>query len=281
MNSDRRGARHAPRAVSGHFARKRFGQHFLADRSVLAAIAAAIDPREGDAILEIGPGLGALTAELLGRVPVMVAVEIDRDLCRRLRSRYDEKRLVLFEADALRFDVRHALDALGLQGSQHLRIVGNLPYNISSPLLITLLGARSIIKDQHFLLQKEVVERIVASPSSSAYGRLSVLMQAFYTTDSLFDVGAESFDPPPRVGSAVLRMTALAKPLIDDPAPLQAVLAAAFAQRRKMIRSTLIPWLEEKGVDTSSLPGEWRAEQIGVAQYCELARSLETVSDAR
>ncbi len=281
MSSDRRGGRHAPRAVSGHFARKRFGQHFLADRSVLAAIAAAIDPREGDAILEIGPGLGALTAELLARVPVMVAVEIDRDLCRRLRSRYDEGRLVLFEADALRFDISQAFDALGLQRSQHLRIVGNLPYNISTPLLITLLGARSIIKDQHFLLQKEVVERIVAGPASSAYGRLSVLMQAFYATDSLFDVGAESFDPPPKVGSAVLRLTALAEPLIDDPAPLQAVLAAAFAQRRKMIRSTLIPWLEEKGVDTSLLPGEWRAEQIGVAQYCELARSLKTISDAR
>ena len=275
MNSDRRASgRGATHAVAGHVARKRFGQHFLADRSVLAAIVQAIDPREGDAVLEIGPGLGVLTAELLRRLPRLSAVEIDRDLCRRLRERFDGSRLALFEADALEFDVRTVLPE---SDARRLRIVGNLPYNISSPLLIALLHARDRVCDQHFLLQKEVVARVVARPSTSDYGRLSVLMQAFYDTDLLFEVGPDAFDPPPRVDSAVLRMITRPTPLISDPAPLQAVLAAAFAQRRKMIRSTLIPWLEQQGVDASGLPGDWRAEQIDVARYCELATALAAI----
>lgn len=279
MSSDRRaGGRSSSRAVAGHIARKRFGQHFLADRSALAAIVEAINPRPNDAILEIGPGLGVLTAALLHRVPRIAAVEIDRDLCQRLRARFDESRLALFESDALAFDLSLAARALG---ASRVRVVGNLPYNISSPLLVALLGVRQTVQDQHFLLQKEVVERIVAKPGTSAYGRLSVLMQAFYDTDLLFEVGPESFDPPPRVDSAVLRMTTLGSPLITEAAPLQAVLAAAFSQRRKMIRSTLIPWLQERGVDCSDLPGSSRAEEIEVVRYCELATRLGAITDVR
>lgn len=279
MNSDRRASgRGAARAVAGHVARKRFGQHFLSDRSVLASIVEAIDPREGDAVLEIGPGLGVLTTQLLRRLPRLHAVEIDRDLCRRLRERFDDSRLELHEADALAFDVRTVLPQAD---SRCLRIVGNLPYNISSPLLISLLDARDRVRDQHFLLQKEVVERVVARPSTSDYGRLSVLMQAFYDTELLFEVGPAAFDPPPRVDSALLRMITRPEPLISDPVPLQSVLAAAFAQRRKMIRSTLIPWLEQQGVEASGLSGDWRAEQIDVARYCALAAALAKVRRAR
>ena len=231
MSADRRpGTRRpgSPRPVAGHVARKRFGQHFLSDRAVLAAIVAAIRPQAGDGILEIGPGLGVLTAELLGRVPRIAAVEIDRDLCGRLRGRFGPDRLELFEADALGFDSAQALRALG---AERLRVVGNLPYNISSPLMV-----------------------------------------------SLVEVPPEAFDPPPRVDSAVLRMIVRGTPLIDDLGALQAVLAPAFAQRRKMIRSTLLPWLNQRGVPTDGLDGEWRAEDISVARYCELARQLRSIS---
>lgn len=277
MSADRRsGARRpSPRPVAGHVARKRFGQHFLCDRAILASILEAIDPRPDDALLEIGPGLGVLTTELLACVPRIAAVEIDRDLCARLRRRFGDDRLLLFEADALEFEPAQAAQALG---AERLRVVGNLPYNISSPLLVALLSARAQVVDQHFLLQKEVVERIVSQPGSTSYGRLSVLLQAFYQVELLFEVPPESFDPPPRVDSAVLRMTPLKSPLIDDPAALQAVLVPAFAQRRKMIRSTLLPWLRERGVDAPGLAGDCRAEEIGVEQYCELARQLRSIS---
>ena len=277
MSSERRrsGAPPAARAVSGHFARKRFGQHFLADRSALAAIVSAINPGKTDAIVEIGPGLGVLTTELLRQAARIAAVEIDRDLCRRLRARYGPDRLILFEADALGFDLAEA--AAALEASK-LRVVGNLPYNISSPLLVSLLNARGMVRDQHFLLQKEVVERIVAAPGSSDYGRLSVLLQTFYEVEMLFEVPPEAFDPPPRVDSAVLRMTVREQPALDDPAPLQKLLAAAFAQRRKMIRSTLLPWLRQQGIEAPDLQGEWRAEEIDVTRYCALANQLRSIN---
>ncbi len=278
MSAERRAGasrRAPPTAVAGHVARKRFGQHFLADRSVLASIVDAIRPQAQDGLLEIGPGLGVLTAELLRTVPRLAAVEIDRDLCDRLRRRFGPDRLTLFEADALKFNPAQALDALGVE---RLRVVGNLPYNISSPLMVALVAARHQIRDQHFLLQKEVVERIVAAPGSTSYGRLSVILQAFYEVELLFEVPPESFDPPPRVDSAVLRMTVRDTPLTDDLTALQAVLAPAFAQRRKMIRSTLLPWLRERGINADGLPGECRAEEISVERYCELARQLRSIS---
>src|SRR5690606_22501651 len=174
----------------GHRARKRFGQRFLVDPSVVEAIVDAVAPRADDLLVEIGPGLAALTDALLARVPHVHAVEIDRDLAARLRARHEPQRLTLHEADALRFD----FGALAAREARRLRIVGNLPYNISSPLLVRLLAFRERVRDQHFMLQREVVERIVAPPSTRDFGRLSVLMQAFYEVERLFDVAPQAFD---------------------------------------------------------------------------------------
>ncbi len=251
----------------GHRARKRFGQHFLADASVVHAIVDAIDPREGDLLVEIGPGLAALTRALLERIAHLHAVEIDRDLAARLRSRYAPQRLTLHEADALRFDFA----AIAAAAGQRLRIVGNLPYNVSSPLLVRLLQFRAQVRDQHFMLQREVVERIVARPASRDFGRLSVLLQAFYEVEHLFDVAPQAFDPPPKVDSSVVRMRVRADRIARDPAPLQQVLAAAFAQRRKMIRSTLLPWLEARGAARPPLDPTLRPEQIDVCTWLSIA----------
>lgn len=257
------------RPVAGHVARKRFGQHFLADRSVIAAIVAAIDPRVGQAIVEIGPGLAALTAALLERVPHLHAVEIDRDLAARLRRRWGPDRLGLHEADALRFDF--AGIAQDAAGAPRLRLVGNLPYNISSPLLVHLLGFREHIDDQHFMLQKEVIERMVAAPATSAYGRLSVVLQWRYAMENLLFVPPESFDPPPRVDSAVVRMVPRA-----DAAPvplplLEELVQVAFSQRRKLLRHTLGRWLEARAF-AGAFDLQRRAEEVPVAEYVALAQ---------
>ena len=236
-----------PAPVHGHRARKRFGQHFLVDAGVVQAIVEAIAPRDGQQIVEIGPGLAALTDALLERVDSIQAVELDRDLARRLRERYPDTRLALHEADALEFDFGQALPAGAGAEGRRLRVVGNLPYNISSPLLVRLLDFRAIVDDQHFMLQKEVVDRIVAAPGTADYGRLAVLMQSFCHCVKLFDVPASAFDPPPRVESAVVRLVVRRDRDTVDPAPLQAVLAAAFGQRRKMLRGTLLPWLAQRG----------------------------------
>ena len=257
--------------TGGHRARKRFGQHFLADAGVVRAIVDAIAPRDGQHIVEIGPGLAALTDALLGRIDAIQAVEIDRDLAARLRKRYPQDRLGLHEADALAFDFAAALPAEAAAAGERLRIVGNLPYNISSPLLVRLLDYRAIVHDQHFMLQKEVVDRIVAAPRSGDYGRLSVLMQAFHHCDSLFDVPPEAFDPPPRVDSAVVRMTVRRDREAEDPAPLQQVLAVAFGQRRKMLRGTLLPWLAQRGVSAEGIAPTARAEEIDVDTWRALA----------
>jgi 16S rRNA (adenine1518-N6/adenine1519-N6)-dimethyltransferase len=183
--------------------------------------------------------------------------------------------LQLFEADALSFDFMRAASALLEAGKTGpVRVVGNLPYNISSLLLVHLLQFRTLVKDQHFLLQREVVERIVADPGGSAYGRLGVLLQAFYEVAALFEVPPDAFDPPPRVQSAVIRLMPRAQPLIEDPRPLQRVLAEGFAQRRKMLRAHLLPWLVQQGVDVGSLDPTIRPERIDVATWCDLARQL-------
>ena len=260
------------RPVAGHVARKRFGQHFLVDASVIAAIVAAIDPREGQVIVEIGPGLAALTAALLERVSRLHAVEIDRDLAARLRRRWAPGRLELHEADALRFD----FSSIAADGgaAAPLRLVGNLPYNISSPLLVHLLAFRERVVDQHFMLQKEVVDRIVAAPGGSGFGRLSVLLQACYEVEALFVVPPRAFDPPPAVDSAVLRMTVRREVAGEDTASLQRLLAAGFAQRRKMIRKTLLPWLAGQGVRADDLDPVLRPEDLDVATWIDLARRL-------
>jgi 16S rRNA (adenine1518-N6/adenine1519-N6)-dimethyltransferase len=258
----------------GHRARKRFGQHFLADAGIVRAIVDAIAPCSGQCIVEIGPGLAALTSALLERIDHLQAVEIDRDLAARLRRRYPESRLSLHEADALAFDFTSALDDSSREAGVRLRVVGNLPYNISSPLLVRLLDFRALIDDQHFMLQKEVVDRIVAAPGGRDYGRLSVLMQAYLQCDSLFDVPPEAFDPPPKVDSAVVRMTVRRERETEDPAPLQQVLGVAFGQRRKMLRGTLLPWLAERGVTAEGIEPTARAEEIDVDTWRALAARL-------
>lgn len=255
-----------------HAPRKRFGQHFLTDTSVIAAIVSAIAPRPGQRVIEIGPGLGALTARLLEQTDRLEAVEIDRDLVARLRRTSPSERLLVHEADALAFDFS------ALAGGTGLRLVGNLPYNISTPLLIGLLGHRACIVDQHFMLQKEVVDRIVAPHGCAAYGRLGVMLQAFNHVESLFDVPPEAFDPPPRVDSSVVRLIPRQQALTADLASLERLMTVAFAQRRKMLRSTVIPWLRQAGVDADDprfgLEPTARPEEISVAQWGCLADAL-------
>jgi 16S rRNA (adenine1518-N6/adenine1519-N6)-dimethyltransferase len=261
-----------------HAPRKRFGQHFLVDASVLARIVDAVSPRATDRLVEIGPGLGALTAALLDRGLRLEAVEIDRDLVARLRRRWPPERLVVHEADALAFDFG------ALAGEGRIRLVGNLPYNVSTPLLIALLDWRAAVVDAHFMLQKEVVERIVAPHGGAAFGRLSAMMQAFHHVERLFDVPPDAFDPPPKVDSAVLRMLPRAEPLTRDARALERLLAVAFAQRRKMLRGTLLPWLRTQGVDPEDprharVPTA-RPEEIPVERWGALADALAAAAAA-
>jgi len=254
-----------------HVARKRFGQHFLADRSVIARIVDAIAPRDGERLLEIGPGQGALTSALLQRVGHLSAIEIDRDLAAGLRRRYGD-RLTLIEGDVLAVDLAEAL------GAGPVRVVGNLPYNISSPLLVRLIAVRDRVADQHFMLQKEVVDRIVAAPATAAYGRLGVLLQAYYDVESLFDVPPEAFEPPPKVDSSVVRMLPRSASPAVAPETLSPLLAVAFGQRRKMLRNTVLPWLSARRVDASALPPTARAEEIPVQVWLEVAARLAQAS---
>lgn len=264
--------RAAQAALDGHAPRRRFGQHFLADRAIVEAIVEAIAPRPGERIVEIGPGLGALTLALLARHPSLLAIELDRDLAARLRARPEAAQITLVQADALDVDYR------ALAAGARLRLVGNLPYNISTPLLVRLIAFRDVVEDQHFMLQDEVVERIVAGPRTSQYGRLGVLLQACYDCEKVLEVPPQAFVPPPRVDSAVVRMTPLRSPRVHDIAALQALLAAAFAQRRKMLRATLIPWLAARGVPADGLTPTDRPEDVAQATYYALADACAAAS---
>jgi 16S rRNA (adenine1518-N6/adenine1519-N6)-dimethyltransferase len=250
-----------------HLARKRFGQHFLTDDSVLDAIVRAIDPQPGEPLVEIGPGLGALTNPLVERCRQLTVVELDRDLAARLRKRTE---LTVVEADVLTVD----FPALATSAGSKLRVVGNLPYNISSPILFHLLDAAEHIADQHFMLQKEVVDRMAAGPGSKTYGRLSVMLQWRYEIDALFDVPPEAFDPPPRVDSAVVRMLPLATPPGVDRALLGELVTAAFSQRRKLLRHSLGRWLEARGSPSGDFDLQRRAEEVPVADYLALAAAI-------
>ena len=221
---------------AGGIPRKRFGQHFLADRACIDAIVQAIAPRPGDNLVEIGPGTGVLTAPLVAQTGHLTVIEIDRDLGPRLAAQYGDA-LSLVQQDVLQVD----FSGFG----QNLRIVGNLPYNISSPLLLHLIAVAERVRDQHFMLQKEVVDRIVAGPGSDM-GRLTVFLQNHYQVVKLFDVPPEAFDPPPKVDSSVVRMVPLPRPHTTAIAQLEASLAAAYAQRRKMLRRTLGSWLAQQ-----------------------------------
>ena len=225
----------------------------------------AIAPRPGQALVEIGPGLGALTQPLLERCGALTVIELDRDLAARLRQRPG---LTVVESDVLKVDFA----ALAAQlGGAALRVVGNLPYNISTPILFHLLQHTAHIQDQHFMLQKEVVERMAASPGSKAYGRLSVMLQWRYRIDDVLDVPPEAFDPPPRVDSAVVRMQPLALDATVDALRLGELVTVAFSQRRKLLRHTLGRWLDTQGV-VSSFDLQRRAEEVPVAEYLALAR---------
>lgn len=221
---------------AGVIPRKRFGQHFLADRACIDAIVQAIAPRPGDNLVEIGPGTGVLTAPLVAQTGHLTVIEIDRDLGPRLAAQYGDA-LTLVQQDVLQVD----FSGFG----QNLRIVGNLPYNISSPLLLHLIAVADRVRDQHFMLQKEVVDRIAAGPGSDM-GRLTVFLQNHYQVVKLFDVPPEAFDPPPKVDSSVVRMVPLPRPHTTAIAQLEAALAAAYAQRRKMLRRTLGSWLAQQ-----------------------------------
>ncbi len=247
-----------------HAARRRFGQHFLSDNSVVDAIVRAIDPRPGQALVEIGPGLGAMTQPLLERCGDLVVIEIDRDLAARLRQK---PRLDVIEADVLSVD----FSALAARLARPLRVVGNLPYNISTPILFHLLAHASHVQDQHFMLQKEVVDRMGAAPGSKDYGRLSVMLQWRYDIEPLFDVAPEAFDPPPRVQSAIVRMQPL--PDVQDiPADvLGELVTVAFSQRRKLLRHTLGAWLARRDCG-AGFDLQRRAEEVSVAEYVALAR---------
>jgi len=250
-----------------HRPRKRFGQHFLVDEAVIAAIVAAVAPKPGEVVVEIGPGLGAITRPLLQQCGALTVIELDRDLAARLRRIPD---LEVIEADVLRVDFA-ALAAA--HGGARLRIVGNLPYNISTPILFHLLGSIDAIADQHVMLQREVAERMAAAPGGKAYGRLSVMLQWRYAIEPVLDVSPLAFEPPPKVESAVVRM--MPKPAVPgvDAAVLGEMVRVAFSQRRKLLRHTLGRWLEPRA-PSIDFDVQRRAEEVPVEEYLRLAASL-------
>ena len=274
-----------------HRARKRFGQHFLHDRGVVARILTALDPRPGDTIVEIGPGLGALTRPLLERIPHLHAVEFDRDLVARLRADFPPERLTVHEADALKFDFRTLVPHTDVPVSRaagrrerppvggRLRVIGNLPYNISTPLLFHLLDQQDAIADMLFMLQKEVVDRMAAAPGGKDYGRLSVMLQSQLQVEKLFDVRPGAFAPPPKVDSSVVRLTPhVTRPVaITDHATFARVVQAAFAHRRKTLRNNLKGLLTAADLTALGIAPERRAETLSLAEFARLAERAATV----
>jgi len=250
-----------------HVARKRFGQNFLTDDHVLNNIIDAIGPRRGETMVEIGPGLAAMTALLLKSLDHMHVVELDRDLVARLEKAYPRERLSVHSGDALKFD----FGSIPVAEGQKLRVVGNLPYNISSPLLFHLAEFAHLVEDQHFMLQKEVVERMVAEPGTKAYSRLSVMLQWRYDMAMLFIVPPTAFDPPPQVDSAIVRMVPTRRQLPCDGKRLEAVVAKAFSQRRKVIRNCVAGMFTEAQLVEAGIDPGARPEAVSLEQYVALA----------
>jgi len=251
-----------------HIARKRFGQHFLTDGGIIDAIVDAIDPQPGQAMVEIGPGLAALTQPLVERLGALTVIELDRDLAQRLRA---HGQLKVVESDVLKVDFAQVTQGLG---ASKIRVVGNLPYNISTPILFHLLGYVDVIEDQHFMLQKEVIDRMVARPATAAYGRLSVMLQWRYAMENVLMVPPESFEPPPRVDSAVVRMLPRDNPAAVNVARLSELVQVAFSQRRKLLRHTLGPWLQAKNF-ADEFNVQRRAEEVPVDEYIALALAVQ------
>ena len=292
-----------------HIPRKRFGQHFLTDGGIIDAIVDAIGPKPGQRMVEIGPGLAALTQPLVERLGALTVIELDRDLAQRLRAHAG---LCVIELDVLKVDFaqiaaqpkmassglsaaapilpaqdrtaqRAVASGIGLSsagreatsvGATRLRVVGNLPYNISTPILFHLLGFVDVIEDQHFMLQKEVIDRMVARPATSDYSRLSVMLQWRYAMENVLLVPPESFEPPPRVNSAVVRMVPLPAPPAVDVKKLSEIVQVAFSQRRKLLRHSLGKWLNEKSF-VGHFDVQRRAEEVPVAEYVALAQNIE------
>jgi len=255
-----------------HKARKRFGQNFLVDEQVIADIVRAIRPEPADNMVEIGPGLGALTRPLLKHLNQLHVVEIDRDIIARLENDYPKDKLVIHAGDALKFDLA--------QLPVPLRVVGNLPYNISSPLLFYFAEYANRITDMHFMLQNEVVERMVAEPSTPAYGRLSVMLQYRFHMEKLLDVPPESFRPSPKVDSAIVRIIPLpaCDVLVGNEKLFAEIVAAAFGQRRKTLRNTLRGYLNESDFDQLGIDAQHRAENLGVAEFSQITNYLNKVT---
>jgi 16S rRNA (adenine1518-N6/adenine1519-N6)-dimethyltransferase len=250
-----------------HVARKRFGQNFLTDKLVLDNIIDVIAPQRGQAMVEIGPGLAAMTALLLKSLDHMHVVELDRDLVARLEKAYPRDKLTVHSGDALKFDFA----SIPVPEGQKLRVVGNLPYNISSPLLFHLAEFAPLVEDQHFMLQKEVVERMVAEPGTKAYSRLSVMLQWRYDMDLMFIVPPTAFDPPPQVDSAIVRMIPKRQMLACDGERLERVVATAFSQRRKVIRNCVAGMFTEAQLVEAGIDPGLRPEAVGLEQYVALA----------
>ncbi|TDR72470.1 16S rRNA (adenine(1518)-N(6)/adenine(1519)-N(6))-dimethyltransferase RsmA [Paludibacterium purpuratum] len=254
--------------MNQHIPRKRFGQNFLQDSRIIESIVHAVNPGPDDTVIEIGPGLGAITRPLLDRLRQLHVVEIDRDIIGRLKKEFPADKLVIHEGDALAFDFASV--------AGKLKIVGNLPYNISTPLLFHLASYGDHVVDMHFMLQKEVVDRMVAEPSCADYGRLSVMLQYRFEMESLIDVPPDAFWPPPKVESAVVRMIPAAGRcgVATDEAILEKLVLQAFAQRRKTLRNNLKGLLTDDEFTGLGIDPTLRAENIGVEQYVAMANML-------
>lgn len=258
-------------AHAAHIARKRFGQNFLQDTNIIASIVDAIAPTDDDCLVEIGPGLAALTEPLMRNIAHMHVVELDRDLVARLQNRFSPERLTIHSTDALKFDFL----SIPAEGKTR-KVVGNLPYNISSPLLFHLVEFAPHIDVQVFMLQKEVIERMVAAPATKAYGRLSVMLQYRFVMDWLLDVPPESFDPAPRVDSAVVRLIPRRPEDLTarDERHFAALVAQAFSQRRKMLRNTLKGVIDDAVFTETGIAPTVRAEDLSVADYIRLSNAV-------
>jgi len=274
--------------MSEHIARKRFGQHFLHDRGIVQRILDAFDPQPGETLVEIGPGPGALTRPLLERCTPLHVVELDRDLVARLRTEFPPAQLVVHEADALKFDFcalaphtdvpvsREAGSRERPSTGGRLRIIGNLPYNISTPLLFHLLEQRHCIADMLFMLQKEVVDRMAAAPGNKDYGRLSVMLQWQLHVEKLFDVHPGAFTPPPKVESSIVRLVphATAPIQVRDAGIFASVVRAAFAQRRKTLRNNLKGLITTETLETLGIDPQRRAETLTLGEFAAVANAL-------
>ncbi len=256
----------------GHRARKRFGQNFLHDIGVIQRIIDSVNAKPGDNIVEIGPGLGALTEQLFETAGAINVVELDRDLVERLQQRFgNEENFHIHSADALKFNFS------ALASCAKLRIVGNLPYNISTPLLFHLMDQIDCIQDIHCMLQKEVVDRICAGPGENNYGRLSIMLQYYCQTQHLFNVGAEAFQPPPKVDSAILRLIPHAQPpaIVDDKKMFSKIVSQAFNQRRKTLRNSLKNYLTAEAIETLGINPGARPETLSLKDFARLSNNAE------